>query len=78
MIFDRDSMTGSVEKEKLEKLFIHRKKVKLDSYTTPKNQLQMDEELKCQKQALKTWKENVSEYLSELEVGKNLQRYKKC
>ena len=47
-------MTGSVEKEKLEKLFIHRKKVKLDSYTTPKNQLQMDEELKCQKQALKT------------------------
>lgn len=70
----------TVQKEKLEKLFIHRKKKRnwILTHTRPKNQLQMDEALKCQKQTLKTWKENRSEYLPELEVGKNLWRYKKC
>lgn len=32
LVFDRDSITESTEKKKLEKLFIHKKKMKLDSF----------------------------------------------
>lgn len=44
LILDKDAMTESVEKEKLEKLFIYRKKNEIGFWLTTllKNQLQMD------------------------------------
>lgn len=78
MVLDRDIMT-ECGKGKAGKIVYPWKKWNwILTHTKPKNQLQMDEELKCQKQILKTWEENISKYLPKLKIGKNLWRHKKC
>lgn len=65
LISDRGSMTACKRKSWKNCLSTGKKEKKnwILTHTRPKNQLQMDEPLKCQKQTLKTCKENRSEYL---------------